>query len=156
MKIPRVAIVTLGVMIAFLYLPGSSTAADTSGVSAAVNRAVAAFNQGDMKAWEASCASPASIVDEVRAAQLAGCGGVRDWARAYAAYAKENGITGGMVTLGTAWHLTVSGNHAYAVYPATYTFKQHGKPMKEAGIFTLAFQKSSAGWLISGWAWAQH
>ncbi len=156
MKISRFTVACLATAIAFSCVPGVSTAADTSGVSAAVDRAVAAFNQGNMKAWAASCASPASIVDDFAPHSWQGPTACADWASAYAVYSKHMGITGGVVTLGTAWHLTVNGNHAYAVYPATYTFKQHGKPMKEAGVFTLALQKGSAGWLISGWAWAQH
>ncbi len=156
MKISRVAIATLAAAITFLHVPGIARASDTSGVSAAVNHAVTAFNQGDMKAWAASCASPASIVDEFAPHSWQGPAACSDWASAYAVYCKHVGITDGMVTLGPAWHLTVTGNHAYAVYPATYAFKQHGKPMKESGIFALAFQKSAAGWLISGWAWAAH
>lgn len=157
MNIFRLVVVTLGAMIALLCVPAISTATNTSSVTAAVNHAVAAFNKGDMQAWVASCASPAAIIDEFPPHTWQGATACADWASAYAAFDKKSGVTGGMVTLGTPWHVTVTGTHAYVVYPATFTYKQNGKPMKESGsIFTLVLQKGSTGWLISAWCWAQH
>ncbi len=125
-------------------------------MTAAIDHAVVAFNQGNMKAWVAACASPALAIDDIPPYRWSGSTACAEWASAYAANIKQNGITGGMVTLGTAWHVTVNGNNAYAIYPATYTYRQHGRPMKLAGIFTFALQKSSSGWLIAAWSWADH
>jgi hypothetical protein len=40
------------------------------------------------------------------------------------------------------------------VLPATYTYKQYGKPVKEPGLWTFSMQKLDAGWRITGLAWA--
>jgi hypothetical protein len=51
----------------------------------------------------------------------------------------------------------VNGSRAYVVVPATYTYKQHGKPVTEDGsVWTLVLQKSGADWKIAGWSWGQH
>ena len=77
-------------------------------------------------------------------------------AQAYDADVKKNGITDGFVTLGKPRHVDVVGDHAYVVVPATYTWKQNGKPMKESGsTFTLALQKVGTGWRIVAWTWSK-
>jgi hypothetical protein len=61
------------------------------------------------------------------------------------------------VTLGEPWYLSVTGERAYAVVPAKYAYKEHGKSVTEQNsIFTVALKKTSAGWLITGWAWSKH
>ena len=155
MKVSRLAVVTLAALM-FFGVPGVSTATNTSGVTAAINHAVAEFNQGNMKGWVAACASSAAIIDDFPPHTWQGPNACGDWASAFTANMKQNGITGGMVTLGTAWHVTVTGAHAYAVYPATYTYKQHGKSMKDSGTFALVLQQTSGGWLIAAWSWAAH
>ena len=80
-----------------------------------------------------------------------------NWAAAYDANAKANGITDGWVKLGTPMHVDVDGDSAYVVVPATYTYKQHGKPVAETGsVFTVALKKTAAGWRITAWAWGEH
>jgi hypothetical protein len=76
---------------------------------------------------------------------------------AYGADAQAQGITDGIVTLATPWRVDVTGGRAYAVIPATYAYKQHGKPVTETGaVITIALQKLPAGWRITGWAWSRH
>jgi len=71
--------------------------------------------------------------------------------------AKKNGITEGVVALGSPSHVDVTADRAYVVIPANYAFKQKGKPVSEVGsIITLTLQKIPAGWRITGWAWAKH
>lgn len=72
-------------------------------------------------------------------------------------FIKKNGITDGKVALLRAWRVNVTGDRAYVVVPVKYTYKRNGKPMAEIGsVWTLTLQKGADGWLISGWAWAQH
>ncbi|HLY01172.1 MAG TPA: nuclear transport factor 2 family protein [Candidatus Cybelea sp.] len=156
MKIWRPVIVTLTATIVLLSVPAISSAADTSGVMAAINGAVAAFNKGDMKAWAATCAPSTSIIDDFAPNAWSGPGACADWWNAFVAGNKKNGLSWGTVSLGTAWHVTVAGNHAYTVFPATYTYKVKGKPAKDSGIFSLALTKAPGGWLITAWSWAQH
>jgi len=83
-------------------------------------------------------------------------GACLNWASDYEADVKKNGITAGGVALGNPLHIDITGDRAYVVVPATYTYKQKGKLIKERGsIFTVALQKEKAGWRITGWAWAK-
>ncbi len=131
-----------------------AAAADNAAVLTQVNQFVDGFNKGDAKTALATCATPASIVDEFGQHQWQSCA---DWARAYAADDARQGITGGIVRLGKPWHVDVTGNVAYVVVPATYSYQQHGKPMQETGsVWTLVLKKGASGWRITAWAWAAH
>ncbi len=157
MDFRRLAVLAVAMAFAVVCAPKPAAASDSSDVMSAINKAVAAFNKGDMKTWTASCASPSSVIDDFPPHEWQGANACADWANSYAAFSKENGITGGMVTLGTPWHVAVTGDRAYVVTPASYTYKENGKPMKESGsTFTLALKKTAAGWLFTGWVWGQH
>jgi ketosteroid isomerase-like protein len=125
-------------------------------VLAAVRQFVDGFNKGDVKMLTASCAEQVSIIDEFPPHEWHGPGACATWANAYDADAKKNGITDGVVTLGTPAHVDINGDRAYVVGSANYSYKQRGKPVKEVGsTFTLSLQKLAAGWRITGWAWAK-
>jgi ketosteroid isomerase-like protein len=139
--------------VATAQTPGAGQTA----VVAEVHQFVDGFNKGDMKIMAASCAEQASILDEFPPHEWHGAGACAKWAGDYDADAKKNGITEGVVTLSTLTHVDVTGDRAYVVVPANYSFKMKGKPVSEVGsIITLALQKSPAGWRITGWAWAKH
>jgi ketosteroid isomerase-like protein len=136
-------------------LPASAT--PQGDVLATVTGFIAGFNAGDIKKALATCASPASIVDDFPPHEWQGPTACADWIAAYGADAASNGITDGSVTLGTPWHVDVEGARAYVVVPATYTYKQRGKPVTESGsVLTVALKKAASRWLITGWAWARH
>jgi ketosteroid isomerase-like protein len=105
----------------------------------------------------AACDSPTSIIDEFPPHTWSGPSACADWVKAYGEYNQQNGITDADAKIGAPWSVDVDGDHAYAVCPATYTYKQHGKPMKEShAVFTAGFRKTDRGWRISGWSWAKH
>ncbi len=140
-----------------LCVPVSAVASEQTNVLATVHQFIDGFNKGDAKSALAACASPASIIDDISPHEWHGPTACVDWSNAYDADAKKNGITDGIVTLGTPWHVDVAGDRAYVVTPVTYTYKQHGKPMTESGsVLTVALKKIAAGWRITGWAWAKH
>ena len=86
-----------------------------------------------------------------------GAGACAKWASDYDADAKKNGITDGVVTLSNPTHVDVTGDQAYVVVPANYSFKIKGRAVSEIGsVITLALQKSAGGWRITGWAWTKH
>ena len=133
--------------------PGAAQTA----VVAAIHQFVDGFNKGDMKIMAASCAEQTSILDEFPPHEWHGAGACAKWAGDYDADAKKNGITDGVVTLSAPSHVDVTGDRAYVVVPANYSFKLKGKPVSEVGsIITLALLKSPTGWKITGWAWAKH
>jgi hypothetical protein len=156
MNVKQLAIAVLVAAFA-LVATSSAYASEQSDVVATVHQFVDGFNKGDTKTGLAACAASASVVDEFPPHEWQGPGACANWAAAYDVNAKQQGITDGIVTLGTPWHVDVTDGRAYVVVPANYTYKQHGKTVTETGsIFTVALQKTAAGWRITGWAWARH
>jgi hypothetical protein len=147
----------LWVVLAACMLGVSSPAiAQQAEVMAAVTRFVDGFNKGDMKALLGACASETSIIDEFPPHEWHGAGACQKWMNDYDANAKANGITDGLVTLGTPSHVDVTGDRAYVVIPSTYTWKQKGVAMREDGsAFAFAMHKEKAGWRFVGWSWAK-
>jgi hypothetical protein len=55
------------------------------------------------------------------------------------------------LTVAEPRHVTVTGDNAYVVVPASMTFKVDGKQVMQTGAtFTLALRKLSDGWRIAG------
>jgi ketosteroid isomerase-like protein len=125
-------------------------------VMAVVNQFVNGFNKGDTKSALATCADQTSIIDEFPPHEWHGAGACAKWMADYEANAKKDGITDGVVTITSTKHLDVTGDRAYLVTLADYTWKEKGKPMKEtASTFTFVLQKGAAGWRIIGWSWSR-
>jgi ketosteroid isomerase-like protein len=138
------------------FAAGPTAEAQTTDVMATVNQFVDSFNKGDAATAAAACADQTSILDEFPPHEWHGPGACSTWMKDYDADAKANGITDGVVTLGDPRHVDISGDRAYVVVPADYTFKMKGKPDEETGsTLTVALQKSAAGWRITGWAWTK-
>jgi hypothetical protein len=147
------AVLAAGQASALAQTPASARA----DVLAPIHQFVDGFNKGDTKTALAACADQTSIIDEFPPYEWHGAGACARWAGDYDADAKKNGITDGIVTLGTPAHVDVTADRAYVVIPSDYAFKQNGKPIKEVGsTFTFALQKGAAGWRIIGWAWSKH
>jgi len=122
-----------------------------------VQQFVDAFNAGDSAKALAQCTDEMAIVDEFPPHEWHGAGALQRWLGDYGVDAKRNGISEGVVTLGKATHVDVSGVYAYAVIPADYAFKRNGEKVAEHGsIFTFALHKNATAWLISGWSWAKN
>jgi ketosteroid isomerase-like protein len=134
-----------------------ASASDQDDAMKSVRQFVDGFNKGDAKSALAACADQVFIIDEFPPYQWSGSGACSTWANDYDADAKKNGITDALVTLGKPGHVDLTGDNAYVVVPATYTWKQKGKPMKETNaMFTLVLHRESAGWRITSWSWAKH
>jgi ketosteroid isomerase-like protein len=155
--IKRLSAIAFAGAILLTLTPATARASAQSDVMATVQQFVNGFNKGDLKSALAACAPSAIIIDDFPPHEWSGAGACATWAAAYGADSDRQGITGGIVTLATPWRVDVTGERAYAVIPATYTYKQHGKPVTEAGaVITIALQKLPAGWRITGWAWSRH
>jgi len=136
---------------------GSASASENVDAMRTVWHFVDSFNKGDVKTALGDCAAQSSIIDEIPPYQWQGATGCADWSNAFDAYAKKNGMTDPKVTLLASKHIDVTGDHAYVVIPANFTYKQNGKRITERGsILTVALQKSAESWRITGWAWAKH
>jgi ketosteroid isomerase-like protein len=145
---PAVAALALG--LAF----GASAAPPAAGPVAALHQFIDSFNKGDLKAAEAAHAADAVIIDEVPPHIWRGPNAVQAWAADLGKAAKAAGDTEQKVTLGAPVRTDVNGDTAYAVVPATYTYKENGKPMREPAQFAVALRKDGGAWKLAGWAWA--
>ena len=123
---------------------------------AAVRRYIDAFNQGDARAMAACFAVPGLILDGMAPHVWSGPKAAEDWYRDVLIEAKHHDASEYFVTLQKPLHANVTGDSAYVVFPATMTFKLHGKQVTQSGaIFTTALRKSADGWRIAAWAWAK-
>src|SRR5437588_4393659 len=127
MHLTRFAALLLIVGLFAFGLAAPAAASEQSAVMATVHQFVTGFNTGDVKSALAACASPTAVIDEFPPHTWQGSTACADWAIAYDANAKANGITDGIVTMGTPSHVDVTGARAYVVVPVTYAYKQHGK-----------------------------
>jgi len=108
-----------------------------------------------MNAVLADCADMTSLIDDVPPHEWHGAGACSKWSSDFDAFVKANEITVVVVTLGKPRHIDITGEHAYVVVPAGYTYTMKGKPMKQTGsIITVALQKGTSGWRMTGWAWS--
>ena len=138
-----------------IFAASPAIATEQTDAMAPVHQFIDGFNKGDVKSALAACAEQTSIVDEFPPHEWHGGGACAKWASDYESNAKKEGITDGVVTLGKPRHVDITGDRAYVVVPANYTFKQKGKAMKETNaMMALALQKGSAGWQIVGSSWA--
>ena len=138
-----------------VLMSGPLLATEKDDVLAVVNQCNDAFNKGDTKAAIALATDEMSIIDEFPPHEWHGPGAFKKWFADYDVNAKKEGITDGVVTIGKTKHVDVSGDRAYAVVNATYTWKQNGKPQKEAASWTFSLVKTKDGWRITGWAWSK-
>jgi ketosteroid isomerase-like protein len=140
--------------VAFTFVPSPSSAAGSTPM-ATISQAVRAFNAGDYKTWAAACASPAQVIDDFPPHVWSGATACADWVAAFEAMIKKQKLSSMTVAFGTPTTNTVTGNVAYVVLPATLHYNANNKPVKMTGaVMTIALKKTSGGWLMTGWAWA--
>jgi hypothetical protein len=146
-----------GVVALIVMLPFASQhvfAADKDDIVATVNQFADNLDPKTIDKALATCDSSTSIIDEFPPHVWNSCG---DWIKAFGEYNEKNGVTDAVAKIGAPWSVDVDGDRAYVVAPATYTYKQHGKAMKEAhAVFTAALRKTDTGWRFSAWTWSKH
>jgi hypothetical protein len=146
----------LGIL-ALILRPQEVFAADKEDIVATIHQFADNLDPKTIDKALAACDSPASIIDEFPPHAWSGPTACADWVKAFGEYNEKNGITDADAEIGAPWSVDIDGDRGYAVCPATYTYKQHGKPMKEShAVFAAAFRKTDAGWRITAWSWAKH
>lgn len=137
-----------------LFAFGAASASDKTDAMATVHKWVDSFNKGDGAAAASSCAEGALIIDDFAPHVWQGPGACAGWYKDYEAFTAKAQITGAKVALGKVRHLDVDSGYAYLVIPTTLTYAKAGKSMTDRAIVTMSLKKGSAGWQITGWAWA--
>jgi len=146
------------VLVAFLSMlpfgPQHVFATDKDDIVATVQQFASNLDPKTIDKALATCDSTTSIIDEFPPHTWGSCS---DWVKAFGEYNEKNGVTDAEAKIGAPWSVDVDGDRAYVVAPATYTYKLHGKVMKEAhAVFTGALRKTDAGWRFTAWSWAKH
>ena len=155
MNFKRLTGVILSVVFTLMINSGSAVASDKDDVVATVNQYLNNLDDKTLDKALAVCDSQVSIIDEFPPHEWHGPTACADWWKAYNAYNEKSGITDGDAPLGTPWTVDVTGDRAYFVAPMTYTFKQHGKPVKETASFVVSLKRTPTGWRITGWAFSK-
>jgi ketosteroid isomerase-like protein len=128
--------------------------APASGPLAAVHQFIDNFNKGDAKAAQAAHAPDVVIIDEFPPHVWRGPDAFQAWAADFDKTSKAAGDTDQRVTLGQPIRSEINGDTAYVVVPASYSYKEKGKPIVERAQMAVALRKDGAAWKIAGWAWA--
>jgi hypothetical protein len=133
----------------------SAQQATNTELMAPIQKFIDSFNKGDMAGAAAThAAGPGlAIIDEVPPYHWTGADAFKTWSEALDADAKKNGMTEPKVTVSAPTRVESSGDRAYVVVPAVFTYKLRGVPMREAAQMAFVLQKSASGWLIQGWTW---
>jgi len=146
---------TVGMVVCLLM--GAAAGAQTSDAQliAPIQKFLDSFNKGDIAGAAATHAAEADLVilDEVPPFLWRGARAFQQWSTDLDNDAKKKGITDQMVKLGATTRTETSGDQAYVVVRAVYTFKERGVAMREAAQMTFVLRKGPGGWLIHGWTW---
>ena len=139
---------------AFMVAPASAQAPDPQ-LDAPIQKFIDSFNKGDTAGAMATHAAGADlvIIDEVPPFIWRGAKAFQAWSTALEAASKQGGITDQMVTIKAPTRTESTGDSAYVIVPAVYTYKEKGVAMREAAQMTFALKKGASGWLIHGWTW---
>jgi SnoaL-like protein len=144
-------------LVALGLLLSSAAAAETPNAElmAPIQQFIDSFDKGDAAgaASTHSATADLSILDEVPPYAWHGAQAFQTWAKDLDQDSKKNEITDQMVKISPATRVEMSGDQAYVIVPAVYTFKQRGVAMREAAQMTFVLKKGSGGWLIHGWVW---
>ena len=123
-------------------------------IEATAHQFIDAFNKGDARSAAAThLASGVTIIDEAPPFMWRGPKAFGTWAGDLAKNDKATGVSNEAVSLGKATREVVSGQNAYVIFDATYSFRQKGVAMHEPAQMTFAMKKVGSGWKISGWTW---
>ena len=139
---------------AFMAAPARAQAPDPQ-VIAPIQKFMDSFNKGDIAGAAATHASGAdlTIIDEVPPFVWSGPKAFQAWSTALDSVSKQAGITDQVVTISAPTRTETSGDSAYVIVPAVYTYKEKGVAMREAAQMTFVLKKGASGWLIHGWTW---
>ena len=129
---------------------------DTTDPMTAIRRYIDAFNRSDPKEMAAAFAVPGTILDGMAPHLWHGPTAAEDWYKDVLREGEQHGAAGYLVALDEPRHVSVTGDNAYVVVPASMTFNLKGKPVAQEGAtFTVALRNLPEGWRIAAWAWAK-
>ena len=132
-----------------------ATATEQGDALRPVHQFVESMNKGDLGSAVAACGDEMSIIDNVAPYQWHGKGACEKWAGSQEADSTKKGLSDIVFKIGEATRFAIHNDSAYAVLPASYTFKEKGKPGRVEGTLTAALQKTPTGWHMTGFAFSE-
>jgi ketosteroid isomerase-like protein len=148
---------TLGTLVCVcLAAPaGAQSPGASQEIVAPIQKFIDSFNKGDSAGAAATHAAEAdlAILDEVPPFAWHGAKAFQEWGAALEAASKQAGLTDQKVTIRPPSRVESSGDAAYVIVPAVYSYKEKGTAMREAAQMTFVLKKGASGWLIHGWTW---
>ena len=135
-------------------LASSAAFAQNVAVEAPIRRMMEAFNKGDIAAVKAEHVASPTIIDNVAPFAWSGPKAFDQWLADLGKAEAAQGKSDGAVTFAPVVDEVVRGNRAYVVTRSTYTYKQKGRTMREAGYTAFVLVKAGAGWKVESWSWA--
>ena len=139
----------LGCALLLAFAP-AARAADTP---TTITQFSAALHAGDSKAAKNFLTARTVILDDVAPYYWAGANAFDRWQADLAKASAARGMSEEDAALGAPTRVEISGDRAYAILPATHTFKMKGRAMREAAQLTFILAKDTAGWKITSWTW---
>ncbi|MBV8300111.1 MAG: nuclear transport factor 2 family protein [Candidatus Eremiobacteraeota bacterium] len=130
--------------------PGNADGAQVSQVIAAF---VAAANKGDEHAVAAAFAEHAAIVYNVPPYRWIGAGEIKRFTADLARGRAQQAATDVVLTVNPNKAMFLGGSHAYVSVPATYAYKQQGRPVTEDGVLVFVLDKIAGAWKITSLTW---
>ncbi len=129
---------------------------DSGDPFAAVRAYVDAFNAGDAKAMAAVCADPMQILDGMSPHVWQGPTAAEDWYADALAEGEHLGVTDYCIRLGEPRHVDVTGEYAYVVVPASFSYNVKDTPVDQTeAVFTAALRTVAGDWRLTAWAWSK-
>lgn len=153
MRLSHFALTLFALLSIFAAVPASAD--DKAAITAVVIKATAAFDKGDAKIFGPLLAPSQSVIDDVPPHYWSGPRAIMTWNSDLHKSPAGGGIADPTMTLHASKFILVDGDRAWAPMPATFTYKDHGKPERETGTLTFALQKIAGQWKILGFAWAR-
>jgi len=135
-----------------LFLASAAHAGDAA-VEATIRQFGEAFNKGDVAAAKALHVPAPTIIDEFGPHYWSGPSAFDRWLSDLGKSEAAEGKTDAKVAISPPTREVVSGNRAYVIVPATYTFKQKGGTLRETAQMTFVLAKEASGWKIHAWTW---
>jgi hypothetical protein len=135
-----------------LLWPLAASADDAADITALASHYVADLSPSTAEL----CTADAMIFDGVAPYRWKGPDACENWRKDMLANAAQHGVTGAHLVLGVPNLLEVTGDEAYASFPATMTFQADGKSVSLPGsTLTLTLHKVGSTWKITGWSYAE-
>jgi hypothetical protein len=129
-------------------------ASDKTEVLKPVHAFVDGLDKGDMKLAASAFAPQLDIIDEFPPHHWSGASAFADWGADFGKDSAAHGDTEAKLTMHKLHRIKIEGDHAYAVIPTDFSYKEKGKTIVEHGTITYAIDKTADGWKIASWSYS--